>query len=53
MRSSPLEHLSLDGFLAGPNGEMDWIRVDDALFDYGSAIFATPIPLFSAIPRSP
>jgi dihydrofolate reductase len=24
-----LEHVSLDGFLAGPNGEMDWIRVDD------------------------
>jgi dihydrofolate reductase len=27
-------HLSLDGFAAGPNGEMDWIRVDDELFDY-------------------
>jgi dihydrofolate reductase len=24
-----LEHVSLDGFLAGPNGEMEWIRVDD------------------------
>jgi dihydrofolate reductase len=28
-----LEHMSLDGFVAGPNGEMDWIRLDDALFD--------------------
>ena len=29
-----LEHVSLDGFLAGPNGEMDWIRVDDpAMWD--------------------
>jgi dihydrofolate reductase len=27
-------HVSLDGFVAGPNGEMDWINVDDAIFDY-------------------
>ena len=26
-------HISLDGFVAGPNGEMDWIKVDDELFD--------------------
>jgi hypothetical protein len=24
-------HTSLDGFVAGPNGEMDWIVVDDEL----------------------
>jgi dihydrofolate reductase len=30
-------HLSLDGFAAGPKGEMDWIRVDDEIFDYASA----------------
>jgi len=24
-----LMHVSLDGFVAGPNGEMDWIRTDD------------------------
>jgi dihydrofolate reductase len=27
-------HLSLDGFVAGPNGEMDWIKVDEEIFDY-------------------
>jgi len=27
-------HVSLDGFVGGPNGEMDWINVDDEIFDY-------------------
>jgi dihydrofolate reductase len=27
-------HTSLDGFVAGPNGEMNWIRVDDEIFDF-------------------
>jgi len=27
-------HLSLDGFVAGPKGEMDWIKIDGELFDY-------------------
>jgi dihydrofolate reductase len=27
-------HLSLDGFVAGPTGEMDWIKVDEEIFDY-------------------
>jgi len=27
-------HVSLDGFVAGPNGEMNWIHVDEELFDY-------------------
>lgn len=27
-------HISLDGFVAGPKGEMDWIKHDDELFDY-------------------
>lgn len=27
-------HISLDGFAAGPNGEMNWIRIDEELFDY-------------------
>ncbi len=29
-----LEHVSLDGYLAGPNGEMDWIKVGDEMWDY-------------------
>jgi len=27
-------HISLDGFVAGLNGEMDWIKVDEEVFDY-------------------
>ncbi|MGB3019532.1 MAG: dihydrofolate reductase family protein [Ignavibacteria bacterium] len=27
-------HTSLDGFVAGLNGEMDWIFIDDAIFDF-------------------
>jgi dihydrofolate reductase len=27
-------HISLDGFVAGPKGEMDWIKHDEELFDY-------------------
>ena len=27
-------HISLDGFVAGPNGEMDWIKVDEEIFDH-------------------
>lgn len=27
-------HLSLDGFVAGPNGEMDWIKVNEEIFDH-------------------
>jgi dihydrofolate reductase len=27
-------HGSLDGFAAGPNGEMDWIQVDDDIFGF-------------------
>jgi dihydrofolate reductase len=26
-------HVSLDGFVAGPNGEMNWILVDDEMFE--------------------
>jgi dihydrofolate reductase len=28
-----LEHISLDGFVAGPQGEMDWIYIDDEMFE--------------------
>lgn len=27
-------HLSLDGFVAGPNGEMDWIKVNEEIFNH-------------------
>ncbi len=27
-------HISLDGFVAGPNGEMNWIKIDEEIFDY-------------------
>jgi dihydrofolate reductase len=27
-------HISLDGFVAGPNGEMDWIKVDEEIFNH-------------------
>ena len=27
-------HTSVDGFVAGPNGEMDWINVDNEMFDF-------------------
>ena len=29
-------HTSLDGFVAGTKGEMDWIHVEEELFDYAS-----------------
>lgn len=29
-----LEHTSLDGYLAGNDGDMEWIRVDDETWDY-------------------
>lgn len=27
-------HTSLDGFVAGPTGEMNWIKVDESIFDF-------------------
>lgn len=29
-------HVSLDGYTAGPNGEMDWIKVDDEMFEFSN-----------------
>jgi dihydrofolate reductase len=36
-----LMHVSLDGFVAGPNREMDWIRFDDELVDDVAELTAT------------
>jgi dihydrofolate reductase len=27
-------HISLDGFVAGPNGEMNWITINEEVFDF-------------------
>ena len=27
-------HISLDGFVAGPNGELNWVKIDEELFDH-------------------
>lgn len=43
-------HISLDGFVAGPNGEMNWIKVDEELFDYiGKRISQTDTALYGRI----
>jgi dihydrofolate reductase len=43
-------HVSLDGFVAGPNGEMDWINVDDELFDYaGKMIDRADVALYGRV----
>jgi len=40
-------HISLDGFVAGPNGEMNWIKLDEELFDYiGKRIGETDTALY-------
>lgn len=40
-------HTSLDGFGAGINGQMDWIHVDEEIFDDGAGrIYATDIALY-------
>lgn len=43
-------HISLDGFVAGPNGEMNWIKVDQELFDHiGKRIGATDTALYGRV----
>lgn len=31
-------HTSLDGFVVGLNGEMDWVNIDDAIFDFAATM---------------
>ena len=33
-------HTSLDGFVGGPNGEMNWITINDEIFDFVDTITA-------------
>lgn len=43
-------HISLDGFVAGQNGEMDWIKVDEAIFDHiGKKISESDTALYGRI----
>jgi dihydrofolate reductase len=35
-----LMHTSLDGFVAGPNGEIGWIKLSDELFEYVNTVTA-------------
>ncbi len=43
-------HISLDGFVAGPNGEMNWIKVDEEIFDYvGKRISETDTALYGRV----
>lgn len=40
-------HVSLDGFVAGPKGEMDWIKVDEEIFEHvGKRINETDTALY-------
>jgi dihydrofolate reductase len=40
-------HISLDGFVAGPNSEMNWIKANEELFDYvGKRISKTNTALY-------
>ena len=43
-------HVSLDGLVAGPNGEMDWITVNEEIFDYvGKRIEGTDTALYGRV----
>ena len=43
-------HISLDGFVAGPKGEMNWIKVDQEIFDHvGQRIGQTDTSLYGRV----
>ncbi|MBS1689645.1 MAG: dihydrofolate reductase family protein, partial [Bacteroidetes bacterium] len=43
-------HISLDGFVAGPKGEMNWIKVGEELFDHiGQRISGTDTALYGRV----
>jgi dihydrofolate reductase len=33
-------HTSLDGFVAGPNGELSWLKIDEEMFDFVATMTA-------------
>src|SRR5438552_12758968 len=43
-------HISLDGFVAGTKGEMNWIKVDQEIFDHvGKRISETDTALYGRV----
>ena len=43
-------HISLDGFVAGPKGEMNWIKVDEEIFDFvGKRISESDTALYGRV----
>lgn len=43
-------HLSLDGFVASPNKEMNWIKVDEEIFDHiGKRIAQTDTAMYGRV----
>ena len=43
-------HISLDGFVAGPNKEMNWIKVDEEIFDHvGKRISESDTALYGRV----
>jgi dihydrofolate reductase len=44
------QHITLDGFVAGPNGEMDWIIVDDEIFDHvGTRVDKSDVAMYGRV----
>jgi dihydrofolate reductase len=43
-------HISLDGFIAGPNGELNWAKVDEEMFEHvGKRIGKTDTALYGRV----